>query len=162
MQMRKGISPFWACVLWVAVCETTGIISGWISGSQPDTWYAALRKPSFNPPPSVFGPVWTLLYFLMGIAAGIVHTRVSYGRAKVRALGMFIIQLFLNFLWSVFFFGLHMPGLALADILLLLITIWITIRRFGGISKTAAWLMVPYLLWVAFATVLNFSIWRMN
>jgi tryptophan-rich sensory protein len=126
--------------------------------SQPGTWYAALNKPSWNPPSWLFGPVWTVLYILMAVAAWIVWKRGG-GR---RVMALYGVQLVLNAAWSPIFFGLKMPGLAFAEILLLLAAILFTTRVFARYSTTAAYMLVPYILWVSFASFLNFTLWRMN
>ena len=126
-------------------------------------WYKDLPKPSFSPPNAVFGPVWTVLYFLMAISAFLVSLK-GVGKPLVkRALAVFGIQLGLNFMWSLTFFGFHNPGNAFAVIIVLWLTIIWTMVRFWFINKTASLLLIPYLLWVSFASYLNFSIyllWR--
>lgn len=132
-------------------------------GSQfmPDAWFAALAKPSWNPPNTVFGPVWTVLYAMMGTAAWLVWRRDGF-RGGTPALALFLSQLVLNAAWSYLFFGAHRTGYALVDIIVLLVLIVILIRLFGRIDRRAGWLMVPYAAWVAFATALNTSIWQLN
>ena len=126
------------------------------------TWYAELEKPPFNPPSWVFAPVWTLLSVAMGMASFLV-ARARRGRAQVRAaLFLYGVQLFLNGLWSLLFFGLKSPGLALVEILALLALVVATTRAFARLHSAAGWLMAPYLAWVSFATVLNASIWWLN
>jgi benzodiazapine receptor len=126
------------------------------------TWYQEIAKPSFTPPDAVFGPVWTTLYATMGVAAFLVW-KLGPDRRRVRgALLLFCIQLVLNGLWSLIFFGLRSPGLALVEILSLLVLIAATTREFWGQSRAAGLLMVPYLAWVSFATVLNAAFWRLN
>ena len=124
----------------------------------PGAWYDGLTKPSWNPPSWVFGPVWSTLYLLMGIAAWLVWRRAGFGLPLV----FWGLQLVLNALWSYLFFGLQRPDLALVDIGLLLATIVATILAFRPVSPLAAGLLVPYLLWVAFATALNLALWRLN
>lgn len=128
---------------------------------MPGAWYAELNKPSWNPPGWLFGPVWTVLYSMMAVAAWLVWQFGGF-RLQGRALKWYLAQLLLNALWSPLFFGLHSPGLALGEILLLWVAIAITMRKFWRVSKWAGWLMVPYLGWVSFATVLNFILWRLN
>ena len=125
------------------------------------TWYADLEKPFFNPPNWLFGPVWTLLYALMGISLYLVWT-ARYKKSKQLAFIMFGVQLLLNTTWSLVFFGLHSPWAGLAVIILLLAGIFATIRLFWPISKTAAYILIPYATWVTFATVLNISIALLN
>lgn len=127
-----------------------------------DLWYDRLVKPELNPPGWVFGPVWTILYILMGLAAWLVWRTETYRRSKLQALGLFVAQLVLNACWSWFFFGLHNIGLALVDILLLLLLLGLVTDRFFRINRTAGLLMVPYVLWVGFATYLTWRIWVLN
>ena len=125
-------------------------------------WYALANKPSFNPPNWIFAPVWTLLYLLMGIALYLVWKSEAAQGLKQMAIGLFAIQLVLNFFWSIIFFYAHQPGWAFVEIIVLWTMILLTILWFGKISPTAAWLLVPYISWVSFASVLNFSIWKLN
>jgi len=126
------------------------------------TWYPTLVQPSFAPPSWVFGPVWTTLYIMMGVASWLVW-RSGAGRPEVRiALGLYAAQLVLNLAWSWLFFGLRMPGLALVEILALLALILWTIARFAPISRPAAWLLAPYAAWVSFASLLNGAYWWLN
>ena len=164
------LNNFFKLVIAIGVSELAGIIGSVFTISaitDPSTgsgqaWYAGLVKPALNPPSWVFGPAWTTLYALMGIAAFLVW-RNGWERKDVRiALGVFGIQLFLNAIWSIIFFGLQSPGWALVDITLLWFAIVWTIAVFYKISKPAAYLLVPYLLWVSFATYLNYAIWTLN
>ena len=126
--------------------------------SLPGAWYAALNKPAWNPPAWVFGPAWTLLYTLMAIAAWLVWKHDGWRRP----LKLYFVQLLLNAAWTPIFFGAHQLGWALVEIVLLWIAILLTLLAFHGVSRKAAWLMVPYLGWVTFATFLNFTLWRLN
>lgn len=146
----------------VAICLAVGFLAGYATSSSVATWYATLNKPFYNPPNWIFGPVWTVLYILMGIASGMVWARGVYHKWVKTALYHFGFQLVFNALWSIVFFGFRQPFWALMVILTLLILLALTIKWFRVISKTAAWLLVPYLLWVCFATVLNYSIWTLN
>lgn len=128
---------------------------------QPTGYYAALAKPAWSPPPWIFGPVWTSLYLLMALAAWLVWRRGGW-RAQRPALGLYLLQLVLNALWTPVFFGLRSPGLALVVIVLLGAAIVLTGRAFLAVSRPASWLLVPYLVWVVFAAALNFSIWRLQ
>ncbi len=128
---------------------------------MPDAWFAALAKPTWNPPNAVFGPVWTVLYTMMGTAAWLVWRRDGF-RGGSPALVLFLSQLVLNAAWSFLFFGAHRIGYALLDIIALLVLILMLVRRFGQVDRRAGWLMVPYAAWVAFATALNTSIWQLN
>ncbi len=149
-------------VLVVVLCVTVGYLSGLVTRESILTWYVTLNKPSFNPPNWVFAPVWTLLYIIMGVAAGMIWTSNSEEQTTKKALGFFAIQLGLNALWSCLFFGLHNPLLALIEIILLWLMILETYNLFKKINKTAGILLLPYLAWVSFATILNASIWWLN
>ena len=156
------LNNFLKLVIAIAVSEAAGVIGSVFTISAIPNWYAGLVKPALNPPNWVFGPVWTTLYALMGIAAFLVW-RNGCERKDVRvALGVFGIQLFLNAIWSIIFFGLQSPGGALVEIVFLWLAIVWTIVVFYKISRPAAWLLVPYILWVSFASYLNYSIWVLN
>lgn len=127
----------------------------------PGAWYATLTKPAWNPPAAVFAPVWTVLYASMGVAAWLVWRRAGFVGARA-ALAAFGVQLVLNALWSYLFFGLHRPGVALADIGALWIVILVVAVLFWRVDWRAGALMVPYLAWVGFASCLNFVLWRLN
>lgn len=156
------ISPFWKLVIAVLICEAAGLLSGLISQSGMTVWYDGLNKPSWNPPPYIFGPVWSFLYFLMGTALWLVWKSDAPESQKKSAEITFAIQLFLNFWWSIIFFKFHSLGGAFVEILILLVAILFTIFRFAPISRAAAWLMVPYISWVTFASILNYTVWMLN
>lgn len=145
----------------IVLCLAAGGLGAWATNSEIPTWYAGIAKPSWNPPNWVFGPVWTTLYVLMAVAAWLVWRRDGMREAR-GPLTLFAIQLALNTLWSFLFFGLHNPGLAAAEIVLLSATILATTVSFWRRSHWAGALLVPYLAWVSFATVLNFTIWQLN
>lgn len=126
--------------------------------SLPGAWYVALNKPSWNPPAWIFGPAWTLLYSLMAIAAWLVWKRDGWRRP----LQIYFVQLLLNAAWTPLFFGAHQLGSALVEISMLWIAILLTLLHFRRLNQTAGWLFVPYLAWVTFATILNFTLWRLN
>jgi tryptophan-rich sensory protein len=133
--------------------------------TTPDSlgiWYANLHKPFFNPPDWIFGPVWTTLYIMMGVSAFLVWRKGLDNKIVRIALICFIVQLFLNAIWTPLFFGLRSPLLGLIDIVLLLNAIIVTVSAFSKISRPAALLLIPYLAWVSFATVLNASIYLLN
>ncbi len=159
---NRSLSSSWKLVFSVLICEITGIVSGLLAGVGSNVWFESLTKPSWNPPDSVFGPVWTLLYLMMGISLWIIWKHPTHALEKRNAIRLFAIQLFLNFCWSIIFFRFHSIGLALVDIVLLLVAITLTIVSFSRISKQAAWLLVPYISWVSFATILNYSLWVLN
>jgi tryptophan-rich sensory protein len=143
---------------WVVLCFAAASLGAVF---MPGEWYAALRKPAWNPPGWLFGPVWSVLYTMMGVAAWLVWRQGGFARQR-RPLGLFLVQLVLNALWTPLFFGLHWPGVAFAEIILLWLAIAWTIAAFGRVSRAAAWLLAPYLAWVSFATVLNGTLWRLN
>lgn len=149
-------------ILMVALCLGVGYLSGVATRSSIDLWYPLLEKPSFNPPNEVFFPVWTVLYIMMGVAGGLVWSKLHTADQARMALKYFFIQLVLNALWSVLFFGLRNPFVALIEIVLLWLMIYETFYKFIRVDKYAGWLMIPYLLWVSFAAVLNASIWYLN
>lgn len=147
----------------VATCLAVGYFSSIATRSGITDWYAYVEKPSFNPPNWVFAPVWSFLYILMGVAGGLVWARMDFQREAVRtALFFFAVQLALNGLWSLLFFGLRNPLLALIEIALLWLMIYETWAKFRKIDKTAGLFFLPYIAWVSFAAVLNFSIWWLN
>jgi translocator protein len=158
--MKSGDLP--KLIISVLVCLGAGFIGSLATMKSIPTWYAGLNKPSFSPPNYLFGPVWTALYIMMAVAAFLVWRRAGESGPVSVALIVFAVQLVLNILWSVFFFGMRMPGLAFAEIVLLWLSILATIWLFGRTAPVAAWLMIPYVLWVTFAAVLNFSLWRLN
>ena len=149
-------------VISLALPLAVGALSGLATARSVTDWYPTLAKPPFNPPPSAFGPVWTALYVMMGVALYLVW-RVGWQRPGVRtAVVLFAVQLALNGLWSLLFFGLHSPALAFAEILMLWAAIAATAWAFRRVAPAAGMLMVPYLAWVTFAAVLNGSIWWLN
>ena len=154
----KNILKLVACI---AVPLIVGGISGYITASQITSWYATLNKPSFNPPNYLFGPVWTLLYIMMGVSLFIV-LNTPEDKPRKRAAAIFSVQLFLNFCWSIIFFSLHRPDFAMAEIILLWVSIVAMIVSFFRLKPVAAYLQIPYLLWVTFASALNLSILLLN
>jgi translocator protein len=143
---------------WLLVCFAAAAIGGQFT---PGVWYDRLAKPEWTPPDWLFGPVWTVLYAMMAVAAWLVWRRTGFAEGRW-ALGLFALQLVLNAGWSAIFFGLQRPGLALAEILLLWVVILATLIAFWRVRPLAGALLVPYLAWVSTATALNFEIWRMN
>lgn len=144
--------------VFLAACSMAAGIGSWFTTPRIEGWYALLRKPDWTPPNWVFGPVWSVLYASMAVAAWLVWRRVGWSRE----LALFAGQLVLNMAWSAIFFGLRNPAAALAEILALWVMILLTAISFWRVSSVAGWLMVPYLAWVSFAAALNFAIWRMN
>ena len=143
---------------WLVVCFSAASLGAFFT---PGEWHAALNKPAWNPPGWVFGPVWSTLYTMMAVAAWLVWRRGGF-TGQGWPLGLFLFQLGLNALWTPLFFGLHQMGLAFIDISLLWLAIACTLVSFWSVQRIAAWLLVPYLLWVSFAAALNFSLWRLN
>lgn len=147
-----------ALVGWLVLCFAAAAIG---SLFMPGDWYAQLKKPSWNPPAWVFGPVWTTLYTLMAIGAWLVWLRGGFAGQR-GALVVFLVQLAFNAIWSPLFFGLRSPGLAFVDILFLWVALLLTIRLFWKTRPVAGALLLPYAAWVAFAAVLNYTIWQLN
>lgn len=146
----------------LAVCLFIGFMASLATQVGIADWYPTLNKPWFNPPNWIFGPVWGVLYVLMGIAAGIVWSKGFYHKWVKTALYHFLFQLLLNGAWSILFFGLNEPFWALLDIIALFVILIFTIKWFKIVSDTAAYLLIPYAVWVLFAAILNFEIWRLN
>ena len=169
----------------IIVCELAGFIGSVFTMPEINTWYKSLNKPSFNPPDWIFGPVWTILFVLMGISLYLIWTKKwqpknKIGKKKTKAWNslsqkflsgswqkaniilIFITQLILNILWSVIFFGMHSPGIAFFELLMLWFAIIFMIINFYRVSKTASLLLFPYILWVSFAARLNLFIWIIN
>lgn len=137
-------------------------VAAWVgSRYMPGEWYALLAKPSWNPPNWIFGPVWSVLYILMGVAAWLVWRRAGFSGAGP-ALVLFMAQLVLNALWSYLFFGRHRPDLAFLDIMALWTTIVLVTVLFWRVHRGAGRMMVPYVAWVSFASFLNLMLWRLN
>lgn len=139
-----------------------GFLSGFATQSSVTDWYLTLNKPSFNPPNSIFAPVWTVLYVMMGVAAGLVWSKGFHHVWVKTALYHFGFQLLFNALWSIVFFGFKNPLWGLFVIIILLVFILFTIKWFRVVHKTAAYLLIPYLIWVCFAAILNYKIWELN
>ncbi|MCW3976047.1 MAG: tryptophan-rich sensory protein [Candidatus Bathyarchaeota archaeon] len=149
-------------IISILICNSAGFIGSIFTSSTIPTWYNSLEKPSFNPPNWIFGPVWTTLYTLMGISAYLVWSQGLHGSQVKTALIIFAAQLFLNAIWSPIFFGLRALFAAFLVIVVLWIAILLTILIFYKISTIAAVLLIPYILWVSFATILNYSLWILN
>jgi tryptophan-rich sensory protein len=152
---RKSAAALAVCVVITFLAPAAGAFT------LPGAWYASLQKPSWNPPSWIFGPVWTALYTLMAIAAWLVWRHGEW-RLQRRPLTLYLVQLALNAAWTPIFFGLKRPGLAFAEIVLLLAAIVATAVAFRPVSRAAAWLFVPYLAWVSFAAFLNLTLWLLN
>lgn len=156
------LSNPWKIIISVLVAELAGAIGSLFTFAAIPTWYATLAKPALNPPNWVFAPVWNILFILMGVAAFLVWKRGLDKKAVRLALILFIVQLVLNSFWSIIFFGLHNPGAAFLEIIILWLAIMATIISFYKVVPKAAYLLIPYILWVTFAGYLNFSLWRLS
>jgi len=149
----KSIAAFAVFFVLCFAASSMGIFFG------PGEWYDSLNRPSFAPPDWLFGPVWTLLYIMIALSGWLVWRRVGWGSSLIK---LWLIQLALNALWPPLFFGLQMPGVALAEMGLFWIAIAACIMHFRPVSNVAAWLLLPYLAWVTFAFVLNMGFWWLN
>lgn len=150
-------------LLVLTTCLIVGFLSSKVTQQSISTWYPTLIKPIFNPPNWVFAPVWTVLFIMMGVSGGMIWNEIDNKPEEVKkAFSFFVIQLGLNALWSYLFFGLQNPLLSLIEIILLWLLIFETYNQFALINKTASKLLLPYLAWVSFASLLNFSIWWLN
>ena len=149
-------------ILAILICQMAGLIGSIFTASSIPTWYAGLEKPFFSPPNWVFAPVWITLYTLMGISLYLIWERGPSKENVKSALLAFSGQLVLNSIWSIVFFGLQSPFYGLLLIVFLWFLILLTILKFYKLSKKAAYLLLPYILWVSFATILNFYIWVLN
>lgn len=150
-----------ALIISVLLVQGVGLLSGFLSMTAPNA-YEAFNKPFFSPPGWVFPVVWTILYFLMAVAAYRIWMKGKSGEDVRKALILFAIQLFLNFLWSLIFFRFRLYAIAFLELLLLLVFILLTTFEFFKIDKTSGYLMIPYIAWVSFAGVLNYAIWMLN
>jgi tryptophan-rich sensory protein len=160
--MPASLASNWKNAAALAICVVVTFLAPAAGAfTLPGAWYASLQKPSWNPPSWIFGPVWTALYALMAIAAWLVWRRGGW-RDQRHPLALYFVQLALNAAWTPIFFGLKRPGLAFAEIVLLLAAIVATAIAFRHLSRIAAWLFVPYIVWVSFAAFLNFTLWRLN
>ncbi len=146
----------------LVVCQLAGLLGSFFTSPQIPTWYASLQRPSFSPPNWLFAPVWTVLFVLMGISTYLVWIKGLESKEVRISLLIFGVQLALNVLWSFLFFGLQSPFFAFIEIITLWAAIASTILSFSKISKKAGLLLLPYLLWVSFALILNFYIWKLN
>ncbi len=154
-------SPRSQLVIFIAIPLAVGGISGFITAHEIGSWFVGLHKPSFNPPNWIFGPVWTVLYIIMGISC-LQIWRTAVSKQRQRALWIYALQLALNFWWSIIFFSFHLLGLALVDISILWILIVAMIVYFRRLQPTAGYLQIPYLAWVTFATALNAGFFLLN
>jgi translocator protein len=150
-------------IISIAIPLAAGGLSGFFTTSEIPDWYQTITKPSWNPPSWIFAPVWTTLYLLMGIALYLVWKNESVEASiKRSAIILFAVQLILNFFWSLIFFKQHQIGWAFAEIITMWVFVLLTIFAFAKVNTTAAWLLVPYICWVSFASILNYTIWKLN
>ncbi|NJD52450.1 MAG: tryptophan-rich sensory protein [Candidatus Methanoperedens sp.] len=160
--INKNVPESIKLIISITICLFAGFLGSLFTTPAIPTWYATLTKPSFAPPDWLFFPVWTTLFVMMGISLYLVWRRGLEGQQVKNALVIFAVQLILNVLWSAAFFGLRSPLSGLIEISILWISIAFTIMIFMKISRTAGLLLIPYLIWVSFAAILNFMIWRLN
>jgi len=149
-------------VLTIVICQSAGIIGSIFTSTSVQTWYVKLQLPSFAPPGWFIGTIWIILYTLMGISLYLVWNKGLRNKLVKNSLYLFGLQLILNALWSFLFFGLQSPLFGLVEIIFLWVFIALTILKFYRTSKTAAYLLIPYIVWVSVALMLNFYIWRLN
>lgn len=149
-------------VISIAIPLAVGATAGLFTATGVDSWFQTISKPTWNPPNWIFGPVWTTLYVLMGIALFLVWKSDTNTKWKKTAISLFALQLLLNFFWSFIFFNQQQPGWAFVEIIIMWVFILLTIFAFARVNHTAAWLLVPYISWVSFAMILNYSIWKLN
>lgn len=149
-------------IIAIAIPLIVGGTSGFFTATGVESWYQTIARPTWNPPGWIFGPVWTTLYVMMGISLFLVWKEDTSVELKKIAIALFTVQLVLNFFWSFIFFNQHQIGWALVEIAAMWVFILLTIFAFAQVNKAAAWLLVPYISWVSFATILNFTIWQLN
>lgn len=157
--MKKGTWKVYA--VWILATEAVGALAGFLTREGVEVYQATAATPPLTPPPIVFPIVWGILYVLMGIGAARIYLSPP-SEARSRSLTLYAVQLFFNFFWSILFFGLHRYGLALVWLLILWVLILLMIRPFRKVDPLAAWLQLPYLLWVTFAAYLNLGVWYLN
>ena len=156
------MNNFAKLIIAIAIPIAIGATAGLFTVTGVGSWYQTINKPSWNPPGWVFAPVWTTLYVMMGVSLYLVWKSGVSNNLKRTAIGLCAFQLVLNFFWSLIFFDQQQPGWALVEIIVMWFFILFTIFAFAKVNKTAAWLLVPYISWVSFATILNYTIWKMN
>ncbi|MCX6801096.1 MAG: tryptophan-rich sensory protein [Candidatus Diapherotrites archaeon] len=162
LHYEKKKTDFARLIGCIILCEIAGATGSVFTFPMINTWYSSINKPFFNPPNWIFGPVWTALFLLMGISLYLVLEKGLQKKEVKKAASIFGVQLLMNILWSVLFFGLMSPFLAFIEIIFLWLAIAFTIKSFYPTSKKAAWLLVPYICWVSFALILNFAVWMLN
>ncbi len=159
--MSKRIKVF-KLIISILICQGAGAIGSLFTSPAISAWYTTIQKPSFNPPNWIFAPVWILLFLLMGISLYLIWSKGFYNKETKIAIFIFFVQLILNILWSIIFFALQSPLYAFIEIIILWFMILLTIITFYRVSKITVYLLLPYIIWVSFALVLNFSILIIN
>jgi tryptophan-rich sensory protein len=149
-------------IISLALPQLAGIVGSLFTTSAIPTWYATLQRPSFSPPNWLFGPAWITLYVLMGVSVYLIWQKVEKTKKARGAMWLFWIHLFFNAIWSIIFFGLQNPGLAFINIIIIWLLIVALMIKFWNINRWATYLLIPYLLWVSFASALNYFIWYLN
>lgn len=144
------------------ITQLAGIVGSFFTSPAIPGWFATLEKPFFNPPNWLFGPVWFLLYAMMGVSIYLIWEEVGKNKYTKKAMTLFWIHLFFNATWSIIFFGMQNLLLALVNIVIIWVFIIVLIKEFYSINRVSSYLLIPYLLWVSFATLLNYSIWQLN
>jgi len=155
------MNKYFKLIISLTAVYTTAFFGSYFTLPSIGSWYLNLNKPLFNPPNWIFGPVWSILYLMIAISFYLVWKKKTLSRIR-KSFQLFLLQLVLNFMWSLLFFGLHQPLLAFVDIILLWIFILLMIMEFKNESKLASYLLIPYLFWVTFASILNLSIVLLN
>lgn len=162
LKIMSKFNNFTKLVISILICQAAGLIGTLFTVSSIQGWYNVLNQPSFRPPNWIFGPVWIILYTLMGISFYLIWSKGAKKKEVRTALSLFLVHLFFNASWSIVFFGWHQIFLALINIVILWVLIVVVITKFSKINKKAGFLLLPYLAWVSFATILNYSIWILN
>lgn len=160
--VKSNMKNWIKLIIALALPQIVGLSGALLTNTGDSSWFQQIEKPSWNPPSWLFAPVWTTLYILMGIALYIVWKSGAPDRLKKPAITLWAVQLVLNFFWTLIFFGAEEPGWALVEIIALWVAILLTIFAFARISKLSAWLLVPYIAWVSFASILTATIWQLN
>jgi len=160
--MGMSYKEITACFGWIALSLAAGVVGSMFTASAVDVWYPTLVKPALNPPSWVFGPVWTTLYVLMGVAAFRVWRKRAESSRAVYTLWVFVVHLIVNASWSIVFFGMRLPDVAFAVLLLLLVLLIYVMWLFYSADRPAMYLLIPYVMWVCFAGYLNYMIWILN
>ena len=163
MIISKNLSLSWKLIISVLVCETVGFVSGLLSMTELNLWFNTINKPTWNIPSHIFGPIWTCLYFMLGVSFWLIwKNNIVSKKTKNIAQILFLVQLFFNFSWSILFFRLHCPFFAFIDVVLMIILTFVIALYFLRISQLASLLLLPYLSWISSASVINYTILNIN